>query len=90
MTRAASPGPALSIRNDCSRWRSAPIKMLAPTSPLAMIMTAANMASRASAALSSPPASIIDTISEVSIAVTARARTSVPNGSPTRWATTSA
>ncbi len=42
-------------------------------------------------ATSSPPASIIERISEVSMAVTARAaRTSVPKGSPTRCATTSA
>src|SRR6185436_14536990 len=40
--------------------------------------------------MSSPPAIIIERMSAVSIAVTARARTSVPRGSPTRCATTSA
>jgi hypothetical protein len=58
--------------------------------PLQTIITAAKTVSRARPALSSPPASIIDTIRATSITVTATARTSVPNGSPTRWATTSA
>ena len=48
------------------------------------------MVSRGSAALSAPPASITETISATSITVTASASTSVPNGSPTRCATTSA
>ena len=55
-----------------------------------MIMIAENIVSRGSADLSLPPASIIETISATSITVTATARTSVPNGSPTRCATTSA
>ncbi len=58
--------------------------------PLQMIITAAKTVSRASTALSGPPASIIETMSEISITVTARARISVPSGSPTLWATTSA
>ena len=58
--------------------------------PLQTIMTAANTVSRASAALSVAAASMIETISATSITVTATARTSVPNGSPTRCATTSA
>ena len=37
-----------------------------------------------------PPAAISDTMSATSIRVTASARTKVPKGSPTRWATTSA
>ena len=61
-----------------------------PMTPFAMIITVAYIVSRASVAFSPPPASITDTISDDSIAVTASARTSVPNGSPTRWATTSA
>jgi hypothetical protein len=48
------------------------------------------MVSRGSVALSGPPASIIDTISATSITVMATASTSVPKGSPMRWATTSA
>ena len=40
--------------------------------------------------MSSPPAIIIERMSAVSIAVTAKASTSVPRGSPTRCATTSA
>src|SRR6185369_10034210 len=61
-----------------------------PTAPLAMIMIAAKIVSRGSAAASAPPASIIERISATSITVTASARMSVPNGSPTRCATTSA
>ena len=53
-------------------------------------MIAAKIVSRASAAAASPPASIIETMSATSITVTASASTSVPKGSPTRWATTSA
>ena len=64
--------------------------MHAPTTPLAMIMTVAYIVSRVRAALLSPPDSITDTISDDSIAVTASARTRVPKGSPTRWATISA
>ncbi len=55
-----------------------------------MIMTVAYIVSRARAALLAPPASMTDTISDDSMAVTASARTSVPNGSPTRCATISA
>ena len=58
--------------------------------PLHTIMTAAKTVSRASPAFSAGAAIMIETISAVSITVTARARTSVPNGSPTRCATTSA
>jgi hypothetical protein len=61
-----------------------------PMTPLQMIMIAEKIVSRGSFALSGPPASIIDTISPVSISVTASARTSVPSGSPVRCATTSA
>ena len=61
-----------------------------PTTPLQMIMIAEKIVSRGSAALSAPPASIIDRISAVSITVTASASTSVPSGSPVRCATTSA
>lgn len=46
--------------------------------------------SRASDAVSDPPDTISVTISPTSITVTAMASTSDPNGSPTRWATTSA
>ena len=53
-------------------------------------MTAANTVSRASVALSGPPASITETISATSITVTANASTSVPNGSPTQCAISSA
>ena len=56
-----------------------------------MIITAAKTVSRASVAVSSaPPETISVTISATSITVTATARTSEPNGSPTRCATTSA
>ena len=61
-----------------------------PTMPLHTIMTAAKTVSRASPAFSAGAAIMTETISAVSITVTARARISVPNGSPTRCATTSA
>ena len=53
-------------------------------------MTAAKTVSRANPAFSAGAAIMTETISAVSMTVTARARTSVPNGSPTRCATTSA
>ncbi len=58
--------------------------------PLVVIMTAANTVSRAREAVSGPPETIRVTINATAITVTATARTSDPNGSPTRWATTSA
>jgi hypothetical protein len=58
--------------------------------PLQMIITAAKTVSRGSALVASPPDSISETISATSITVTATASVSVPNGSPTRCATTSA
>src|SRR5579859_6873306 len=61
-----------------------------PTIPLQTIITAANTVSRASPAFSGPDVNITETISATSITVTATASTSVPNGSPTRCATTSA
>ena len=61
-----------------------------PTIPLHTIITAANTVSRARPAFSGPEVSITETISATSITVTATASTSVPNGSPTRCATTSA
>jgi hypothetical protein len=87
---AAVAGPAPSIRNDCSRWRSAPSSTLVPTTPFAMIMTVAYIVSRGSAALAAPLPIISITISDDSITVTASASASVPNGSPTRCAITSA
>ena len=67
-----------------------PASRHSPTAPLQMIMIAEKIVSRGSADLSGPPASIIETISATSMTVTATARISVPNGSPTRCATTSA
>ena len=62
-----------------------------PTIPLSVIITAAKTVSRASVAVSEEsPDTISVTISATSMTVTATARTSDPNGSPTRWATTSA
>ena len=58
--------------------------------PFTVIITAANTVSRARVAASSPPESMSVTIRATSITVTATARTSEPNGSPTRCATTSA
>ena len=58
--------------------------------PLQTIITAANTVSRASPAFSAGAASMTETISAISMTVTASASTSVPNGSPVRCATTSA
>ena len=58
--------------------------------PLTLIITAAKTVSRASVEASSAPVTISVTMSATSITVTATARISDPNGSPTRWATTSA
>ena len=69
---------------------SAPSSREIPTMPLVVIITAANTVSRASVSVSEPPETISVTISATSITVTATARTSEPNGSPTRCATTSA
>src|SRR5262245_37383196 len=58
--------------------------------PLHTIMMAAKTVSRANPAFSAGAAIITETINAVSMAVTARARTRGPNGSPTRCAITSA
>lgn len=58
--------------------------------PLQVIITAANTVSRASADVLGPPSTISVTMRATSMTVTATARTSEPNGSPTRWAMTSA
>ena len=79
-----------SALNVATRCRSVAASSDSPTIPVAVIMTAANTVSRASVAVSSPPAIISVTISATSITVTATASTSEPNGSPTRCATTSA
>ena len=80
-----------SALNAAIRRRSAPTITQRPRMPLQVIITAANTVSRASVAVSSPvPETISVTIRPTSITVTATARTIEPNGSPTRWATTSA
>ena len=58
--------------------------------PLQVIIAAANTVSRASVDVSEGSETISVTIRPTSITVTATARTSEPNGSPTRCATTSA
>ena len=73
-----------------ARWCLAAAIRHRPSSRLRMIMHAANTVSRASVAASCRLASMSDTIRPASITVTATARISVPNGSPTRWATVSA
>jgi hypothetical protein len=52
--------------------------------PLHASMTSAKTVSRGSSALSAPAPIMTDTISATSMIVTATARTSEPNGSPTR------
>src|SRR5262245_26749083 len=61
-----------------------------PTMPLHTIVTAANTVPRASPALAAAESPITETRSDSSMTVTATARTSGPNGSPMRCATTSA
>src|SRR5215472_8445961 len=58
--------------------------------PLHTIMTTAKTVSRARPAFSAGAATMTETIRATSMIVTATARTSVPNGSPVRCATTSA
>jgi hypothetical protein len=55
-----------------------------------VIITAAKTVSRARVDVSASPVAISVTIRPTSMAVTATARISVPKGSPTRCATTSA
>ena len=87
---AASPPPAPSTRNTCSRWARPPINVHRPITPLVMIITVAYTVSRASVSIPAPPARRSARISVASITVMASASTSVPSGSPTRWAMTSA
>ena len=68
----------------------APTSREMPTMPLQVIITAAKTVSLARVEVSSPPLSINVRINATSMTVTATASTSEPNGSPTRWATTSA
>ena len=58
--------------------------------PFKIIITAAKTVSLASTDVSGPPASINETISDTSIIVIDNASNTVPNGSPMRWAITSA
>src|SRR3954469_320528 len=67
-----------------------PMSRHSPMRPLQMIMMAENTVSRGTAAVSGPPDSMIETMRATSMIVTASASTNVPNGSPTRCATTSA
>src|SRR3954454_18170675 len=77
-------------RNSCTRCRNEPTTSDSPRMPLQVIITAAKTVSRANDAVLSPPDAINVTISATSMTVTASARISVPKGSPTRCATTSA
>jgi hypothetical protein len=79
-----------SALKDATPRRSAPTNSDRPTTPLQVIITAANTVSRASVAVFEPSDTISVTINATSITVTATASSSEPNGSPTRWATTSA
>ena len=70
--------------------RSAPASTASPTTPLHVIITAANTVSRASVEALASPETMSVTIRATSITVTATARMSDPSGSPTRCAITSA
>jgi hypothetical protein len=86
----ASAAPVPSGLNTVSPYRTAPISREIPTMPFVVIIAAANTVSRANDAVPGPPDTISVTIRATSMTVTATASTSDPNGSPTRWATTSA
>ncbi len=86
----ASAPPLPSALNSVVPCLSAPSSRATPTMPFVVIMTAAKTVSRASDDASGPPDTISVTIRATSMIVTATARTSDPNGSPTRSATTSA
>jgi hypothetical protein len=86
----ASAAPVPSALKIVRRKRTAPMRRAMPTMPLHVIITAANTVSRANDAVSEPPEIISVTIRPTSMIVTATASTKDPNGSPTRWATTSA
>ena len=84
----ARAAPLPSALNSTIPCRTAPRSSDRPTMPLQVIITAARTVSRANE-VSGPPESIKVMISATSMTVTATARTSDPQGSPTRWATTS-
>ena len=86
-TSAALAPSKLKLWSRCMR---PPRRRHSPTMPFKMIITAANIVSRANPDACSPPAVISDTMSATSISVTASASTKVPRGSPTRCAITSA
>ena len=93
VARAATVASAVPVPSALKRGmlnRKAPISRASPTIPLVVIMTAAKTVSRASDAVSGLPEAIKLTIRPTSMIVTATARITEPNGSPTRWATTSA
>jgi len=86
----ANAPPVPSALNETTDPRRVPATIERPTMPLDVMITAANTVSRASVSAAAAPAIISVTMSATSITVTATARTSDPNGSPTRCATTSA
>ncbi len=88
--RVASAEPVPSGLKSARWWRSAPTSSDNPTMPLMLIMIAAKTVSRARPEVSLSPVIISVTISATSMTVTATAKRSDPNGSPTLWATTSA
>ncbi len=90
MSTVASAEPVPSALKTASPRLSELTRRLSPTIPLTLIITAAKTVSRASVDASLLPVTISVTISATSMTVTATARIREPNGSPTRWATTSA
>src|SRR5262249_38875499 len=88
--RVASAAETPSTRNATTWWRSAPTNRQSTTTPLHTIMKAENTVSRARVSTPTLDEVINMRISPTSMTVTATARISVPNGSPTRRATTSA
>src|SRR5882757_3899285 len=86
----ASAALAPPILNDCWWCRTPPMSRHRPMRPLQMIMMAEKTVSRGTEAVSGPQDSMMETMRATSMMVTAKASTKVPNGSPTRCATTSA
>lgn len=87
---SAAAAPSALNRTMPLPLRRVAMKSERPTMPFVVIIAAANTVSRARVSLPAPPPAMIVRMRPTSMTVTATARMSEPNGSPTLWATTSA
>ena len=90
VSTVASAVAVPSALNDAVSPRSVTVSNDIPMMALHVNITAANTVSRARVAVSPSVETMSVTINATSITVTDTASTSEPNGSPTRWAMTSA